>query len=354
MTDVIKVGSLNFTLDELSKIRHIYDQKELIEFYNSSDLRGFRLNGKNVRDLIVRKLRTLTEQMYSETGKVPGLGIIQSGNSAESNTYVNIKAKKANEAGFQVFIVKFKNGAEQEEIIEKIRALECNDDVHGFIVQLPLLPEENFCLEQIITAINPKKDADCFHPYNTGSFYSGDSYTLAPATPQGTLMILQAYGVPLQDFDGKPFAAAISGRSDIAGKPFGRILESKSNNFNVSYHLMNSRTDTKTFFRTGSYQILISAIGRANYYTSNDIPVNTPLIIDVGVNFIKNPDHKHGEKGNASKEFIQVGDFHKDAYSNAKVVVPSPGGSGPGTVAALLVNTWNLACAMEKYKPKKT
>ncbi|MBT7368204.1 bifunctional 5,10-methylenetetrahydrofolate dehydrogenase/5,10-methenyltetrahydrofolate cyclohydrolase [Candidatus Woesearchaeota archaeon] len=345
----INIGGLEFSLDELAHIRPEKDLNKLEQFYQDPTLKNFKLKGNKVRDLIVSKLNQSSDQFEKQTGKRPGLGIIQSGDLLQSNTYVKIKEKKAVEAGFNVFKAKFKDCVDQKMIEDKIIEFNNSDLVHGFIIQLPLIPQEKFNIGELIKQIDPTKDADCFHPYNVGLFYSGDGYALAPATPQGTLMILQAYGIHLEHEDKTIYSAAISGRSDIAGKPFGRIIEAKQNNYNVDYHLMNSRTDTKKFFKTGSYNILISAIGKANYYRPEDVPQTTKIIIDVGVNFIKNPNYVAGAKGKKGREFIQVGDFHKTAYEKAKIVVPSPGGSGPGTVAALLVNTWKLACKKENF-----
>ena len=336
------IAGIPFSLEELSGIRPVEDSQQSKEFYWNAA--GYRLDGAKVRDLVVKKLSKLTEQLKSEFKVAPGIGIIQSGDDTASNTYVSIKERKATEAGFKVIREQYKAGTDQKTLLEKIKEFNTRDDIHGFIVQLPLLPEENFSVEEIISSIDPLKDADCFHPFNVGEFYTGDSYLLAPATAQGSLIILKVYGVPMADREGRPYAAAIAGRSDIAGKPFGRVLEAKCNDYNLSYHLMNSRSDTHGIFRSGNYQVLVSAVGKIEF-TPEDVPHGTPMLIDVGTNFIPNPDP------DAKRKTIQCGDFDPAAYGNARVIIPSPGGTGPGTVTALLVNAFNLAAKSAGYRP---
>jgi methylenetetrahydrofolate dehydrogenase (NADP+) / methenyltetrahydrofolate cyclohydrolase len=344
MENNIVLGKISFNLEELTEIRSEINPNIL----------GNMLDGVKVRNLIVGKLEKLVFIMQQSIGIVPGLGIIQTGDDLASNTYVNLKKKFASKAGFYIEHIKIDEKWSQNHgsLLTAIHEFNENPKIHGFIVQLPLEPADNFDLDDVLSSIDPTKDADCLHPYNVGKFWSGDSYDLAPATPQGSLMILQAYGINPKKENGKysSFSVGIAGRSDIAGKPFARVFEAKSNGFNSAPHIMNSSIDVKNNFLRNNYDILISAIGIPEFFSMEDVPLGSYLIIDVGTNFINgNQGSENGIKG----KLIQVGDFSREAYQNARFVIPSPGGSGPGTIAALIANTYNLACKKMNYFPSE-
>jgi methylenetetrahydrofolate dehydrogenase (NADP+) / methenyltetrahydrofolate cyclohydrolase len=344
MDDTTLVGKISFNLEELTEIR-----SEI-----NSNIFGNMLNGVKVRNLIVGKLEKLVFIMQQSIGIVPGLGIIQTGDDLASNTYVNLKKKFASKAGFYIEHIKIDEKWSQNHgnLLTAIHELNENPKIHGFIVQLPLEPANNFDLDDVLSSIDPTKDADCLHPYNVGKFWSGVSYDLAPATPEGSLMILQAYGISLKNNDDKysSFNIGIAGRSDIAGKPFSRVFEVKSNGFNSAPHIMNSNIDVKANFLKNNYDVLISAIGIPEFFSTEDVPLGTYLIIDVGTNFINS---KLVNENSGIGKPIQVGDFSKEAYMKARFFIPSPGGTGPGTIAALLSNTYYLACKKMDYFPKE-
>ncbi len=336
MGAAIEIGGLQFDLEELSGIREESTFDKLAQFYADPHL-NYRLSGVKVRDLIVSKLAQENLKFESAYSVKPGLGIIQVGHDAASDAYANAQKRYAEKANFELFFESVPEHSKHRNLMEKIAEFNNNANIHAYIVEFPL--PDTFDEEAVRAAIDIRKDADCFHPYNEGLFYTSNEPGILPATAFGVEMILEAYGIPMTKQEENALTgetqeyallAAIAGRGNVTGKPIARTLERE---FSIACLLLNSGSNTPSAFRSGVYDILIGATTKPYHFTAEDVPLGTKLIIDVGT--FRNP------KPDGIPKI--VGNFRPEAYEKAKFYVPSPGGTGPCTVAGLLANAHFLA-----------
>ena len=262
-------------------------------------------------------------QVKRDHGVTPGLAVVLVGEDPASQIYVRNKGKQTKEAGMNSYEFKLPETASEEEVLDRVRALNADPDVHGILVQLPLPDQINEAL--ILDTIDPDKDVDGFHVVNVGRLWAGLP-SLVPCTPQGCLMMLKE---TLGDLTGKQ--ALIGGRSNIVGKPIAQLLLRE----HCTVTLAHSRTQNLAG-ECHEADILVAAVGRPQMIRGDWVKPGA-TVIDVGINRIP----KEGEEGKTRL----VGDVHFDeAVKVAGAITPVPGGVGPMTIACLLNNALIAAC----------
>ena len=269
------------------------------------------IDGKKVSGEIRNRLADEIQELKKKTGKTPGLATVLVGDDPASAVYVRNKNKICGELGFQSFEQKLSADTSEEKLLQLVEELNSNKDVHGILVQLPL--PDQIDSEKILQAIDPKKDVDGFHPVNVGKLVVGNAL-LTPCTPTGIIALLDRYDI---EISGKH--AVIIGRSNIVGKPVSMLLLHR----NATITICHSRTQNLEEV-TRSADILVAAVGRANFVTDEMVSEGT-VVIDVGINRV---DGK------------LTGDVDFEPVSKkASHITPVPGGVGPMTIALLMENT---------------
>ena len=281
------------------------------------------INGKEIAQNLRNELKKEIDNLKIETGKVPGLAVVQVGNVAASSVYVKAKTKSATEVGIEVIDHHLPEETTEEELLQIVNKLNNQDNVNGILVQLPL--PKNINEQLVLDSIHPDKDADGFHPLNVGKLSiasHNDENLLIPCTPYGCLIMLKGLGV---DLSGKN--AVVIGRSNIVGKPMAQLLLKESCTVTIAH----SRTKNIEEICKKA-DIVIAAVGRSKMVKGDWIKKEA-VVIDVGINRITI--EVDGETKNKL-----VGDVDFDeASKNASAITPVPGGVGPMTIACLLRNT---------------
>ena len=277
--------------------------------------------GKTVSESIYAELRERIEALRSK-GTTPGLAVVLAGNDPASEVYVRMKGKKCEELGMHSVTVVLPENISEKELLEKVKELNNDESIHGFLVQLPLPSHINE--KTVINAIDPKKDVDCFHPVNVGKMLIGEPEFL-PATPAGVQQMLIRSGI-----ETKGKHVVVVGRSNIVGKPMAAMMMQKGDGADSTVTVVHSRTkDLPSITRTAD--ILIVAMGKPNFVTA-DMVKNGAVVIDVGTNRIDDPGSPKGSRLVGDVEFEGV----KDKVS---AISPVPGGVGPMTICMLMANT---------------
>lgn len=271
------------------------------------------LDGKKLASEIKEKLASFIKSAASQGCRPPGLAVILAGDDAASRIYVKNKQKACAETGINSFPFTLSAETSCEEILKLIKKLNSQEDVDGILLQLPLPAGLNADL--LISAIDPEKDVDGFHPVNIGRLCAGlDGFV--PCTPAGIIEITRHYGLSL---DGKK--AVVIGRSNIVGKPLAMLLAKKENNATVTLCHSGTKNLEKECL---SADFLFLAMGKPKAITGDMIREGC-VVIDAGINRTQ-----HGICGDA--------DFESAALK-ASAITPVPGGVGPMTIAMLLENT---------------
>ena len=267
-----------------------------------------RIDGK----ALAAKVKARAAEGAKDLPRKPGLAVILVGDNQASRVYVTGKEKDCAECGFLSFEYKLPAETTQAELLELIDRLNGDEAVDGILVQLPL--PEHLNEDQVLNAIHPEKDVDCFHPFNVGRLVIGDPVFL-PCTPAGVMEMLKEYDIPVA---GKH--CVVLGRSNIVGKPMGALLLQQSGTVTTCH----SRTPDLASF-TRQADILVSAVGRVGLVTA-DMVKEGAVVIDVAMN--RNAEGKLcGDVDYASVE------------PKASYITPVPGGVGPMTRAMLMKNT---------------
>ena len=290
------------------------------------------LDGKKVSNDIKNEIAEEVKQMKANGEKVPHLAAVIVGNDGASLTYVGSKVRACERIGFESTLVKLSNTTSEIELLDKIEELNNNDDIDGFIIQLPLPPQIN--TQKVLMAVNPDKDVDGFHPMNFGKM-ALDMSTFIPATPFGILELIDRYGV-----ETKGKHTVVIGRSHIVGRPMSILMGRKGLPGNSTVTLTHSHTKNITQI-TSQADIIISALGIPKFLKAEMVK-DDAVIIDVGITRV--PDDS--EKG-----YYITGDVDFENVSKkASFITPVPGGVGPMTIAMLLKNT---LIAREQHKKNK-
>ena len=281
-----------------------------------------RIDGKAFAQGLRERVGEAVSSLQRDHGLTPGLAVVLVGEDPASQVYVRNKGKQTLEAGMKSFEHKLPDTTSETELLDLIDQLNADPDVHGILVQLPL--PDQIDSHAVINAINPDKDVDGFHLINVGRLSTGAS-GLVPCTPLGCLMLLKD---ELGDLSGKN--AVVVGRSNIVGKPMAALLLAESCTVTIAH----SRTqDLAGVCREAD--ILVAAVGRPEMIPGDWVKPGA-TVIDVGINRIE------GEEGKTRL----VGDVdYASSEAVAGAITPVPGGVGPMTIACLLRNTVQAACA---------
>ncbi|MCB0381930.1 MAG: bifunctional 5,10-methylene-tetrahydrofolate dehydrogenase/5,10-methylene-tetrahydrofolate cyclohydrolase [Psychroserpens sp.] len=280
------------------------------------------LDGKKVSNDIKDEITEQVKKMKAKGEKVPHLAAVIVGNDGASLTYVGSKVRACERVGFESTMVRMSNTTSEIELLDKIEELNQNDDIDGFIIQLPLPPQIN--TQKVLMAVDPSKDVDGFHPENFGKM-ALDMSTFIPATPFGILELLDRYNV-----ETKGKHTVVIGRSHIVGRPMSILMGRKGFPGNSTVTLTHSHTKNITQI-TSQADIIISALGVPNFLKAEMVK-DDAVIIDVGITRV--PDES------SPKGYIITGDVDFENVSKkASYITPVPGGVGPMTIAMLLKNT---------------
>lgn len=265
---------------------------------------------------LAKKLKEQARQEVAQLRRRPGLAVIIVGDNPASRVYVNSKRKDCEECGYYSEEYALPETSTQQELLELIGELNRREDIDGILVQLPL--PRGFCEEEVLLAIDPGKDVDCFHPYNVGRLTIGQPI-FQPCTPGGVMELLKEYRI---DPAGK--RCVVLGRSNIVGKPMAMMLLHAHGTITVCH----SRTpDMKQNAATAD--ILVSAVGQVGLVTG-DMVKEGAVVIDVAMN--------RNAEGKLCGDVVVEEVEPKAAY-----LTPVPGGVGPMTRAMLMLNTLTAA-----------
>lgn len=280
------------------------------------------IDGKKVAEEIQNEIAAEVVKIKSSGGKVPHLAAILVGNDGASETYVQAKVKSCDRVGFRSTVVRLPDWVSEDDLLNRIRELNHDEDINGFIVQLPL--PKHISTQKITEAISPSKDVDGFHPVNVGKMALNLSSYL-PATPYGILQLFERYKIPTE---GKH--CVIIGRSHVVGSPLSILLSRNAYPGNCTVTLAHSRTRNLKEIVVRA-DIVIAALGKPEFLTADYIKEGA-VVIDVGITRVKSAKTKTGWKLLGDVKYDEVAP--KCAY-----ITPVPGGVGPMTIAALLINT---------------
>ncbi len=280
------------------------------------------LDGKKVSNDIKDEIKAQVDKMKAKGEKVPHLAAVIVGNDGASLTYVGSKVRACERVGFESTMVRMSNTTSEIELLDKIEELNQNDDIDGFIIQLPLPQQIN--TQKVLMAVDPSKDVDGFHPENFGKM-ALDMSTFIPATPFGILELMDRYGV-----ETKGKHTVVIGRSHIVGRPMSILMGRKGFPGNSTVTLTHSHTKNITQI-TSQADIIISALGVPNFLKAEMVKDDV-VIIDVGITRVPDDTKTRGYRITGDVDFENVS-------KKASYITPVPGGVGPMTIAMLLKNT---------------
>lgn len=284
------------------------------------------MDGKLVSQSIKDLLKNKVSERVAHGKKRPHLAAVLIGNNGASETYVASKVKSCEEIGFASTLIRKEETLSEEELSVLISSLNNDSDVDGILVQLPL--PKHISEEKVIESIRASKDVDGFHPENVGRMVQGLP-TYYPATPYGILLLLEHYKI-----ETKGKHAVVIGRSNIVGRPISIMLNKNEYPGNCTVTVCHSHThNLKEICLQGD--IIIAALGRPEFLTA-DMVKEGAVVVDVGITRVKDETKKSGFSIKGDVDF-------KNVSPKCSYITPVPGGVGPMTIAALLMNTYN-AC----------
>jgi methylenetetrahydrofolate dehydrogenase (NADP+)/methenyltetrahydrofolate cyclohydrolase len=282
------------------------------------------LDGKSVAAAVLDECRAEAAALTAQ-GIVPGLAVVVVGDDPASKVYVGSKARTCAELGFHSLKIELPTETTQEELLEVVRKLNADPAVHGILVQSP--PPKHINEEEIIRAIDPRKDVDGFHPENVAKLVLEDPSGFVPCTPAGCMKLLEVAGISTNGAE-----AVVIGRSMIVGKPMALLLVSKKSNATVTIAHSRSK-DLPAICRRAD--ILIAAVGRPEMVKADWVKPGA-VVIDVGINRIEDATKKSG--------YHLTGDVaYQEVAPLCSAITPVPGGVGPMTIAMLMKNTLQAA-----------
>jgi methylenetetrahydrofolate dehydrogenase (NADP+) / methenyltetrahydrofolate cyclohydrolase len=278
------------------------------------------IDGKATAKAIKKEIKEEVDKLVLAGHRPPHLAAILVGHDGGSETYVAYKIKDCEEVGFKSSLIRFEDDVKEEVLLEKIRELNNDTGLDGFIVQLPLPGHINE--QELIEAINPAKDVDGFHPVNVGRTVIGLP-SFVSATPYGIIELLKRYHI---ETSGKH--CVVVGRSNIVGRPLSILMSQKSVNATVTVAHSRTRNLEKL---CASADILIAALGAPGFIKGHMVKEGA-VVIDVGTTRVPSSETKSG--------FRLKGDVIFDAVApKCSFITPVPGGVGPMTRVSLLSNT---------------
>lgn len=280
------------------------------------------IDGKKIASEIKKELAAKSAAIIDKGERAPHLVAVLVGEDPASQTYVNSKERDCKEVGFTSTIYRLEPDTTEKKLLGIIDFLNNDDEVDGYIVQLPLPAHIN--VQKIIGSINPQKDVDGFHPVSLGRMMLGEP-TYLPATPYGIIQLLERSHI---ETNGKH--CVVLGRSNIVGTPISVMLSRKANPGNCTVTMCHTGTkNLKEIAKTAD--ILIAAMGQPHFVTA-DMVKEGAVVIDVGI---------HRMEDNSEKGYHIIGDVKFDEVApKCSFITPVPGGVGPMTRVALLINTF--------------
>ncbi len=280
------------------------------------------LDGKKIAQDIKSEIALEIKNIVHKGGKIPHLAAVLVGNDGASETYVASKVKACGEVGMKSTEIRLKADISESELIQTIQKLNSDNDIDGFIVQLPL--PSHISESRIIEAIKPEKDVDGFHPVNVGRMVIGLP-AFVSATPYGIMQLIKRTGIITSGRH-----CVVLGRSNIVGTPMAILMSRKAEPGNATVTVCHSRTpDIAHIARTAD--ILIAALGQPHFVKA-DMVKEGAVVIDVGITRVSANDTKSG--------FKLIGDVKFDEVApKCSFITPVPGGVGPMTIVSLLSNT---------------
>ena len=280
------------------------------------------IDGKYIADTIKQEIAETVKQMMAEGKKQPHLAAILVGHDGGSETYVAHKVKACEQCGFKSTLIRYESDVTETELLETIEKLNSDNDIDGFIVQLPL--PKHISEQKIIEAIDYRKDVDGFHPINVGRMSIGLPCYLS-ATPAGIIELLARYNIPTKGAN-----CVVLGRSNIVGKPVASLMLQKHNPGDATVTICHSATKNIKEICSQA-DIIIAALGSPGFVTE-DMVKEGAVIIDVGTTRVPDATRKSGFRLCGDVDFENVAP--KCSY-----ITPVPGGVGPMTIVSLMKNT---------------
>lgn len=287
------------------------------------------IDGKGTAAQIKKEIAEEVESIVAAGGKRPHLAAILVGHDGGSETYVKNKVIACEQCGFKSTLIRLEDSVSEEELLAQVDKLNRDDDVDGFIVQLPL--PRHISEQRVIEAIDYKKDVDGFHPINVGRMAIGLPCYIS-ATPNGILELLRRYHI---ETSGKK--AVVLGRSNIVGKPMAQLLMQKATG-DATVTVCHSHTKDIAH-ECREADIIIAAIGQPDFVTADMVKPGA-VVIDVGTTRVPDASRKSGFRLNGDVKFDEVA-------PRCSYITPVPGGVGPMTICSLMKNT--LAAGKKEY-----
>ena len=285
------------------------------------------IDGKATAQQIKAEIAEEVNNIVAKGGKRPHLAAILVGHDGGSETYVKNKVLACEACGFKSSLIRFDDTVSEEELLAKVQELNADDDVDGYIVQLPL--PRHIDEQKIIMAVDYRKDVDGFHPINVGRMAIGLPCFVS-ATPLGIITLLQRYGVKTS---GKK--CVVLGRSNIVGKPMAQLMMQKQYG-DATVTVCHSHSATlKEECREAD--IVIAAIGQPDFVTADMVKPGA-IVIDVGTTRVPDATRPSGSRLNGDVKYDEVA-------PKCSMITPVPGGVGPMTICSLMKNT--LAAAQK-------
>ena len=279
------------------------------------------LDGKKTSNDIKAEIAESVKEIVANGSRPPHLAAVIVGNDGASLTYVSSKVRACKRVGFDSTLINLPESTSEDELLEKVNELNNDEQIDGYIVQLPL--PKHIDSQKILMAVDADKDVDGFHPTNFGKM-ALSLPTFISATPFGIMELLKRYDV---ETSGKH--TVVIGRSDIVGRPISILMSQKSNPGNSTVTLAHSRTKNIEEL-TKQADIVISALGVPNFVKA-DMVKEGAVIVDVGITRVTD---------NSAKGYKIVGDVdYENVSKKSSYITPVPGGVGPMTIAMLLKNT---------------
>lgn len=280
------------------------------------------IDGKAVSEQIKQEIAAEVAEILARGGKRPHLAAILVGHDGGSETYVAAKVKACEVCGFKSSLIRYEADVTEDELLAKVKELNEDPDVDGFIVQLPL--PKHISEQKVIESIDYRKDVDGFHPINVGRLSIGLPCYIS-ATPNGIMELLRRYEI---DTRGKK--CVVLGRSNIVGKPMAMLMMQKGNPGDATVTVCHSRTQGITEICREA-DIIIAAMGQPNFVKAEMVKEGA-VVIDVGTTRVPDATRKSGFKLTGDVKFDEVA-------PRCSFITPVPGGVGPMTIVSLMKNT---------------
>lgn len=284
------------------------------------------IDGKLTSKEVRKEIAAEVEAIKAAGGKIPHLAAILVGHDGGSESYVSGKMKACEEVGFKSSLIRYEEDVTEAELLAKVKELNNDPDIDGFIVQLPL--PKHIDEDKVNETIDPRKDVDGFHPVNVGRMTIGMPAFIS-ATPQGIMELLKRYEI---ETSGKH--VVVIGRSNIVGRPMSVLLSQKGYPGNATVTVAHSRTANLKELCL-SADIIIAAIGSPGF-VKGEMVKEGAVVIDVGTTRVPANDTKSGWRLKGDVLFDEVAP--KCSY-----ITPVPGGVGPMTITSLIINTLKSA-----------